>query len=243
MIEGNKIAFLSFADIRLRRTLDRIRGEAEAMGCFDAIYCWNQTNLDPSFWERHEAFIRKNRRGYGFWIWKAQCVKQVLALIPEGSILLYADAGCCLNREGLSRLADYCRMVVEHQAHRLVFELEDFHHEEKWTKEYTLQQLGFSSPQQRRSPQLCATVFLLQKTPGNLEFIDGFSQGTQEYDLINDRTLVPNSKAFKDHRHDQSIWSILNKHSPPAVLKDETWFCDAWELNRHFPVHARRLKY
>jgi hypothetical protein len=241
MIEGHQIVFLAFADSRLRASLERIRGEAEAMGCFDAIYCWNQHDLDREWLARHASFIRRNNRGFGYWIWKAQCVKQVLEAVPDGCLVLYANAGCCLNREGLPRLSEYCRMVAEHPSHRLVFQLTELP-EEDWTKEYTLQRLGFTSPLQRLSGQILAGIFLVQKTPRNLEFIAAYSQRTQEYDLINDETIIPNSPVFRDHRHDQSVWSILNKLDSPLLLPDETYFEGAWDQHKHFPVHARRLR-
>lgn len=240
MIDAHQIVFVTFADTRLRATLDRIRGEAEAMGCFDAIYCWSQRDLDREWLARHASFILKNPKGFGYWIWKAQCVKQALTAVPDGCLVLYADAGCALNPQGLPRLTEYCQMVARHPSHRLVFQLTGLP-EEAWTKEHTLQRLGFTSPGQRRSGQIIATAFLVQKTPENVEFVEAFSKRTQEYDLINDQTIVPNTSAFRDHRHDQSVWSILNKLDSPLILPDETYFEGAWDQNRHFPVHARRL--
>jgi hypothetical protein len=47
---------------------------------------------------------------------------------------------------------------------------------------------------------------------------------------------------FKQHRHDQSVWSVLNKLAAlqPLVLDDETYFPNAWEND--YPFHAGRWK-
>lgn len=237
--EPRKIYLVSFADSKYVKTLTRFRGEAEAMGVFEDIFCWSESDLCPEFFSRHQEFIDKNPRGYGYWIWKAQVVKQALRMIPDGSILFYADAGCVLNVEAVPRLIEYCDMLEKHPSKRLAFRLTPRHTEERWTKKHTLKELDPTGSLQLSDAQLVGGIFGLKKTEPNIEFIDRFSKESQRYDLIDDTQPVPNETCFKENRHDQSVWSILNKMADPKplILQDET------DRPGPFPFSARRLKF
>ena len=69
------------------------------MNVFSSITALTDVELqeDSAFWQKHGEFILSNPRGYGYWIWKSYLIQQKLLEIPDGDILLYADAGCELN--------------------------------------------------------------------------------------------------------------------------------------------------
>jgi hypothetical protein len=63
--------------------------------------------------------------------------------------------------------------------------------------------------------------------------------------LITDTpSVTPNDPIFFDHRHDQSIFSIIRKKYGTIFLDDETY-----KLNKDggfetkFPIHCSRIKY
>ncbi len=234
-----QVFLVAFADPKYLGTLERLRGEAERMRVFDAVFCWSDSDIDRQFMDRHREFIDANPRGYGYWVWKAQVVKQALDMIPDNSILFYADAGCVMNHNNIFRLSEYCKLIEEHPSGRLVFELTGDHKEYLWTQKHTLRQLGLTDPEKLASPQLISGVFGIRKVPHNIAFVERFSAATQRYDLISDCAIVPNDPDFMEHRHDQSVWSVLNKMSDPQplVLPDETYGSDEG------PILARRLRY
>jgi hypothetical protein len=57
---------------------------------FKSINCCTENNVDY------------NKRGYGYWIWKSQIIKQHMDLLNDGEILLYCDAGSQLNNTKLA---------------------------------------------------------------------------------------------------------------------------------------------
>lgn len=64
-------------------------------------------------------------------------------------------------------------------------------------------------------------------------------------ELITDkRSSVPNKPGFKEHRHDQSIFSVMVKKIPHAVISaDETHVADGnWDNLVASPIQGRRLK-
>lgn len=243
MIDDIPIYFVTFADSRLYRTLDRIKKQAEALGIFDGIFINNENTLEKSYSETLKKWANKHMRGYGLWIWKPQVVLEALKKIPDNAILVYADAGCTLNLEGMNRFKQYVKMVKEHSTHRLAFELTTLR-EEMFTTEYVLQALNFHEPEKRKTDQLLATTFLIQKTHTNISFIESWNNIVKMPHMLTGGLHIPCCSFYRDHRHDQSIWSILNKSMGGAcILHDETYFEDGFEKNKHFPIHATRLKY
>ena len=243
MIDDTQLYFVTFADSRMFRTLARIKEQAKKLGVFDGIMAIDETKLSKSWLERNSQFIMQNPRGFGLWIWKPEVILQALKKVPDNGILVYADAGCTLNPEGISRLKEYIQLVKDCSGHRLAFELTGFR-EEQFTTEYVLQALEFTSRDQRDSYQLVGGISLIQKTPENIAFVTLWNQLVQAPHMLTGGMHIPCSPSYSAHRHDQSIWSVLNKKfGGAAIIHDETFFEDGFEKNKRFPIHATRLKY
>ena len=91
--------------------------------------------------------------------------------------------------------------------------------------------------------QYIATVFLLKKCPETIELINEWLRICCQYDykFIDDSiSSSPNHNKFREHRHDQSIFSILRKIKKiGTVLPDETWPINI----QKWPIWATRKKY
>lgn len=243
MLEDTPLYFVTFADSRLHRTLARIKEQAKSLQVFDGIMALDETKLSKSWLERNGQFVMQNPRGFGLWMWKPEVILQALKKMPDNAILIYADAGCTLNPEGIPRLKEYIQMVKDCSGHRLAFELTGFR-EEQFTTEYALRAMDFTSKEERDSYQLLATTCIIQKTPENIGFVTFWNQLAQAPHMLTGGLHIPCSPSYKDHRHDQSIWSVLNKKfGNVTILHDETFFEDGFAKNKRFPIHATRLKY
>ncbi|AYV75178.1 MAG: hypothetical protein Terrestrivirus1_52 [Terrestrivirus sp.] len=231
-----KVNFLSFADAKYARTLDRIKNEAYNMKIFDNVMCFNENDIEDKIKE-HKSFIENNKRGYGYWIWKPRAILKVLNTMEEGDILLYCDAGCSLNVEGINRLNEYIDMTKTHDI--LTFEL--VHLEKTWNKMDSLKLL----PEEKwSSRQRMATVIFMVNCARIRTIVSEWIGITADYHMIDDTpSIEENDPTFKEHRHDQSIFSIVCKLNNLFSISDETWFNNAWEQNKMFPIHATRLKY
>jgi hypothetical protein len=134
-------------------------------------------------------------------------------------------------------------MIENAASHRLDFQLGEQFMEAKWTKRYTLERLGLVDISLLATPQIVGTAFGIQKSPQNEMFVEDFAANLQNYHLISDEALTPNPPDFCEHRHDQSVWSVMNKLTDPApvILHDETYFPDNWD--NKYPYHARRMRF
>ena len=102
-----KKVLCSFGDSRMYKTLERLRKQAEDMNFYDEIHICDETHLDKEFREKFKDKLVAGSRGYGYWCWKPQIVKQFLEQMNEGDIINYIDAGCHLNKNGIKRLNEY----------------------------------------------------------------------------------------------------------------------------------------
>jgi hypothetical protein len=75
----------------------------------------------------------------------------------------------------------------------------------------------------------------------------------QDFSLLDDTpSESPNLEGFREHRHDQAIFSLLClKHGVPTLSAYEYWYPKNlasdrlepdWDALRDFPIHARRDK-
>lgn len=240
-IDTEVVYFASFADRRFKKSLNRIREEAKSMNYFKDIFCWNEDDLDDDFWEKHRSFIMNHPRGFGCYIWKPQAVLQALQKMPEGAVLVFADAGCQLHKEGIPRLREYVQMAKIHPSgivgFNTTFPLEE------WTKMDTLLALGVTS-YEKRLPQHLGGVHITHNCAKVRAFIQEWRNLCENYALIDDvnHSSSRNAPGFRDHRHDQSIFSILFLRHGGLSLMDETWWEPNWDAKKNYPIHARRIR-
>ena len=77
------LVFLTFGDgsYHFRAAGRRIAREAAELDIFSKIivYDFNKLIIDHNdFWKENQEFILGNRRGAGYWIWKAFIIQEVL---------------------------------------------------------------------------------------------------------------------------------------------------------------------
>ena len=260
-----KKIFLTFADKRLQRSLDRIANQAETMGCYDTIITATEYDLDEGFRTRFADKLRPEVRGFGYWSWKPQIILQTMATVAEGDIIQYTDAGCHLNPAGKERLDYYFERAGAAQIGILAFQARAPEHplahdgrklfdlpEYKWTKGDLLDHLVIRDNHNiLNSPTIGAGVMFIRNGEQAKNIIQIW-QKTIEHDfhLIDDSpSKSPNFEGFIEHRHDQSIFSILCKLNDIDTLSGYEFYYPRkkslrpdWSMLSDFPIHARRDK-
>lgn len=237
-----KIHFLSFASSSFRKSLKRIKTEAENTGFFDSITCINEYNLPISYRLKNIFLLNRFTKGFGYWMWKSFVTKTLLSKIDDGDILLYADAGCKLNPEGKDRFNEYIKMLLASEFSNLSFQME--HLEKKYSKGDLFKYFKLENNEDiKNSGMLVGGVFFIVKNKNSEKLInEWYSICHTKRHLIDDSpTKYPNDLEFIAHRHDQSVFSLLRKINGSLILKDETFFYK-WDEHKNFPIHTKRLR-
>lgn len=246
MNTGAKTFFISYGDSNFTQSKKRIGWEAINMG-FDHVDVYEPADISESFILKTQPYI-SHPRGGGYWLWKSFFIKKTFEKMKVGDICIYADAGCHVNIHGKQRLQEYYDMINQDSSGIISFHLGDL--QEEW---YTTEKVFefFDIPKDntsiRKSSQYMATILIMRKCEASIDLVEKYySIAVNRPDLFSDAYNCYNSHpTFRDHRHDQSIFSILRKQYGSIVIPDETYNGDNapnWNALKHIPILSTRIK-
>lgn len=230
-----------FADKRLKKSTKRFAKQAKEMNIYDGIYLYNEDDLDPDF--RFHFKDKFSLKGYGYWVWKPQIILQTLAKMEDGDILQYTDIGCHLNKNGKKRLEDYFNIANESETGILGFNNQHYM-EYEWTKGDVFDYFNIRNNKEVFYGQVVGGIIFIKKCNKSIEIIKSFLKVFYEdFSLVDDSpSKSKNFKEFKEHRHDQSIWSILAKTNKIHCLSHKEQYSLNWEDLKEYPILAKRDK-
>lgn len=198
--------------------------EARRSGLFDSVRGYTLADLPPAFTARHADRLRPGVRGCGYWLWKPAVVGAELARMRDGDVLVYADSGSSLHPENCAAFWRYVRAAAAAPGAVVSFEMRAARVpvEAAWTKADAAEALGLSlDGPAMSSPQLHATFFYVSACAASRSLVASWlalceaRNGT----LLDDTpSTAPNAACFIEHRHDQSLWSLLRKSAPGAAV-------------------------
>lgn len=230
-----QIHFITFGSQRFYNSVNRICNEAKEFNLFDKIIGYTEKDLWNSEFIKHCEFVSRNHRGFGYWLWKSFLVSKYLETMNEGDILFYADSGCQLKVSGIKRMKEYLEIVRNSPKGILGFQME--HLEKTWTKMDLFHYL--QAEDLKETGQLVGGIFFIKKCDFVVNLIKKWYETCCNYYLIDDSpSFAPNNETFREHRHDQSVFSLLRKKYGCEILEDETYTGPNWDLN--MPIWATR---
>jgi hypothetical protein len=199
--------FLVYNDNTHNHYLNKLLESVNQFGPEFEIILFNKEDMDKNFTDRNSNILTLSRGG-GYWLWKPYIIHKTLINLKEEDILLYVDSkyffmepfmewiesllksqDCCVFRnkpnEPTNMIKHWCKMDVIHKYNglKLVFEENKL---DAWA--------GF---------------ILLRKTPFTISFIQEWLEMCTYENITDIPSIIPNDVHFIDHRHDQSLLSIL----------------------------------
>lgn len=186
---------------------------------FDEIYSHNMSNLDKDFVIKNKNIL-SYKKGAGYWLWKPYIILKALEKCTSNNdIVFYADSGTYFKRN-ISELLSYMDNQPEYYD-ILLFETRTPCKECKYTKRDVFIALDYDTSSCANSIQRAATYCAWRNTEKSRKILNEWLKYCQDEQLITDNLNIrnqPNYPQFKDHRHDQSILSILSKkYNIPAL--------------------------
>jgi len=225
---------------------ERLSRQALSSGRFSKISVVTDRTLPRDhrqFWRENKSILSSKVRGFGYWIWKPYLIGEALRQwSTDVDFVLYLDAGCEINNSEQSshRWSEYLEMASS-EAGRFAMTIPE-HPEKDWSKMDTMQMLGLTH-EQKESDQIQATpIFAMRKS--SIEFCDEWFQicGSEGYRFIDDSpSHLPNVATFREHRHDQAVFSGLAKKYGVEAVPDETFWAPHWgSEGLQYPIWAPR---
>lgn len=218
--------------------------EAECMNIFDEIHVLGVSQLPEPFKDRHIGYMESHSRGFGYWIWKPQIIGIALEKATNDDLVVYLDVGFTLNPLGRNRLLEYLDIALDSPFKMLSFQ--NVHSECLWTKADLAKRLAVDgSSHIMKTSQLSSGFIVLGKTDSNILLIQQWQSLAIEdgYKYSDDSPSIhANHPEFREHRHDQSISSLLRKQRGTAITHYEVQPYDAFfeESKPRLPAWATR---
>lgn len=185
---------------------ERLLEQAKKCDIFSKTILYTDAELkrDVEFWPKHEEFIKKNPRGYGYWLWKPWIIKKTMESMQDGEILVYADAGCEIDTANSSQL------TIDMKNKYIIGSKTCY--EKQWTKMDLIIQLDMLNDPLLDTRQNQATTNVYRVCDKVRDFVNQWYELGCNYHLIDDSpSIAENLDVFIEHRHDQSIFSLLSK--------------------------------
>lgn len=211
---------INYSDRVFRRSQKLNSRTGIRSGGFDRVVSYGPRDIDPAFYARNKKILSQER-GNGYWLWKPYFIKKSLQLLKEGDFLFYSDSGAYF----IGSIEPLMQICTETDQNIIPFELMQV--EKHWTKRDAFILMGCDSPEYTDTRQRQGSFSLWRKSAFTERFIREFLRFAQDERVITDmdNTMgLPNYPGFTDHRHDQSIFSLLTKiHNLRAYRTPSQW--------------------
>lgn len=187
----------------------RLLEQSKKMDIFSETILYTPEYLknDEDFWNKHGAFITNNPRGYGYWLWKIYIIKKTMEKMNDTDILLYLDCGCEL---GLNRKDNLVNCINVVKTDKIITTVT--HVERQWTKMDLIKKLDMNKDEYLNTPHCQAGAILFLVCDETRRLVNEWYELGCDYHNIDDSPSVTlNLNSFVEHRHDQSIFSLLTK--------------------------------
>lgn len=212
------ITLVNFADKTFRNKQKWNTFSAKIFGKFDRVLEYNFSDIDPETLSANKKSLKYTRKGAGNYFWKSYIVEKALNKINEGDYLMYTDSGTFF----LKSVLPIVKYMETKNKDILCFRLPLI--EKQWTKRDAFLLMGCDSEKYTDSPQTLATFFLLKKTKKSIDFISEYKKYSFDSRILSDDPNVlgkENYQGFIEHRHDQSVLSLLSKKDKNVLIEGD----------------------
>jgi hypothetical protein len=189
----------------------------------DQIHFYNRCDIDFDFYNKNKVILDQPR-GNGYWIWKPYFILKTLAEINDDDFCLYLDVGMTTIRD-INILFELCKI----NEGILLFENKNANINNEvwlnymWTKYDCFDLMNCIDDKYIYGKQVDAAFQVYQKNKKSIDFLNEYLKYCEDEKIVTDcpNVLGENYSGFVDHRHDQSILSLLSikydlklEHSP-----------------------------
>ena len=208
---SGRTVFLSYADDRFQDGQASLAASAKCVG-FDQVISASPRDWHGTEFASANKSTLSQKRGGGYWLWKPWIIRKKLCELSTGDILFYCDASI----DGFYKFDKFPRSLV-HLASTsdqgfLIGPVIHQHGPLKhWTKRDALILMNCDSPDIIDRPLVQATWSVWRVCANSHRFLSQWLEYCCDPRILTDiaSTLSPEMHYFKDHRHDQSVLTLL----------------------------------
>lgn len=187
-------------------------------GDFEKAISYSEKDIDSTFYNRNKDIL-KEKKGNGYWIWKPYFIKKTLEQLQNGELMFYCDSG--------SHFIGSVKEIISKLDHQDIVPFELQQNDSFWTKKDTFVLMDCDKPDFFATKQRLASFILLRKSDFAMQFIEEWINYTSDARIVTDmqnQCGFDNFPEFIDHRHDQSVFSLLSKKYNLRAFRDPSQY-------------------
>ena len=177
------------------------------------IIVFNKNDIDDEFCRKYNSILSLPRGG-GYWLWKPYLINKVLNLINENDIIFYLDSQYYF-------LENFTTLYINHMLNNDILIWKNkpndlIYYMKNWCKMDVIDKYNIYDKVFKENIEDCwAGAIIIRKTNNMQKYMKEWLDMCCIYEDITDSpSILKNSNQFKDHRHDQSLLSIIvNKYN------------------------------
>lgn len=209
----------------------KLLNESSLLNGVDFVHTYNPTNIDQTFIFDNDVIINgfKNR-GAGYWLFKPYIILDVMKSINENDHVVYVDSGINFI-DNIHKILD----IIDDDI--ILFNCHG-HLNKTFTKRDCFVYLGCDSDKYVNGQHTNAAIQIYKNTPRSIAFVKDYLYWCKNPNVITDNPNIcglKNYPEFVDHRHDQSILSLLSIKNDIPLYRDPTQYGNQFKINNDYP--------
>lgn len=218
----------NYADKKFRRA-QRLNSKTARQWGADRVIEYTPEDIDSAFRVRNKEIL-DNPRGGGYYLWKPYVFYRGYQELQEGDYLIYTDAGA-VYVDKIQKLID---CMEREKVNLMLFSLQNEMLERRYTKRDAFILTGCDEERYADTPQSIGGYIVCKKSPEVEDFFQEVLSYAQDIRIISDRPNTmgkENYPDFIDHRHDQSVISLISKKRGIKKFRDPSQY----GIINHYP--------
>lgn len=209
------IYLVNFATPIYYKSQEKLNRSALQFGVDKVISYRKKDLIGTTFFEKNKKILQQPR-GAGYWIWKPYIILETMSRVKKNDIVIYCDSGMTVIRS-LDPLFKICKR----QDGIMLFQTHSFLNK-TWTKRDCFVLMECDSPEYWNAQQLMASISIYINNERNRKFVEEWGRYCCNEQIVTDmpnKCGLSNFPEFKDHRHDQSVLSLLAIKHKVEILR------------------------
>lgn len=200
--------FLVYNDNTHNIHMDRLLKSVQEYGKEFEIIIFNRSDIDAEFMNKNKDILDL-QRGSGYWLWKPYIINKTLEKIKDGDIIFYLDSKYYFLEKFQGLYKDYMKnndlLIWKNKPNWPIFYMKN------WCKmDVILKYNMFDKIFREHIEDSWAGALVIKKSEKTIKFIQDWLDMSSIYEDITDsESKNKNIVLFNEHRHDQSLLSIL----------------------------------
>ena len=196
-----------------QKEAERLVKSAKPFG-FKTIIYNNEFILNLPYYDKHKDVLTKTSFGFAY---KAICLYETMKKLENGDILIWVDSNHIVSKDPQAFIDIAVKCGIFERDHVWVY-----YPQKDWCKRDTFVNMNCDSKEYWNSPQLQDSLIVFCKNNIIMNFITEWKDYCLDYKTMFGENKYPNFPEFKEHRHNQAIFSILShKYNFPYLNRTQ----------------------